>query len=111
VKAFGASAGLTGATAYTLASCLIGLSKLDEATAFLQQIDAPTVAQLTGNPDWGADVTLAQAEIAYRRGNYDAARSYVHTVTPVFTRKDAEAYQKRAFESLKAALDKPSPRS
>jgi hypothetical protein len=32
-------------------------------------------------------------------------------VTPVFTRKDAEAYQKRAFESLKAALDKPSPRS
>jgi serine/threonine protein kinase len=111
VKAFGASAGLTGATAYTLASCLIGLSKLDEATAFLQQIDAPTVAQLTGNPDWGADVTLAQAEIAYRRGNYDAARSYVHTVTPVFTRKDAEAYQKRAFESLKAALDNPSPRS
>jgi eukaryotic-like serine/threonine-protein kinase len=111
VKAFGASAGLTGATAYTLASCLIGLSKLDEATAFLGQIDAPTVAQLTGNPDWGADVTLAQAEIAYRGGNYDAARGYVQTVTPVFTRKDAEAYQKRAFESLKAALDKPSPRN
>jgi serine/threonine protein kinase/DNA-binding winged helix-turn-helix (wHTH) protein len=111
VKAFGVSAGLTGATAYTLASCLIGLSKLDEAATLLQQIDAPTVAQLTGDPNWGADVTLAQADVAYRRGNYDAARSYVQTVTPVFTRKDAEAYQKRAFESLKAALDKPSPRS
>jgi eukaryotic-like serine/threonine-protein kinase len=111
VKAFGARAGLSGATAYTLASCLISLNKLDEATTLLQQIDAPTVAQLTGDPNWGADVTLAQAEVAYRRANYDAARGYIETVTPVFTRKDAEAYQKRQFESLKAALDKPSPRS
>lgn len=57
-----------------------------------------------------SEITLAQAEIAYRRGNYDAARSYVQTVTPVFTRKDAEPYQKRALESLRAALDKPLPR-
>jgi hypothetical protein len=71
---------------------------------------ATVVTQLTGDPDWGAGVTLAQAEIAYRRRNYDAARSYVQTVTPVFTRKDAEPLQKRAFESLKAALDKPQPR-
>jgi serine/threonine protein kinase/DNA-binding winged helix-turn-helix (wHTH) protein len=111
VKAFGARAGLTGATAYTLANCLIGLNKLDEATTLLQQIDAPTVAQLTGDPNWGAGVTLAQAEVAYRRGNYEAARGYIQTVTPAFTRKDVEAYQKRAFESLKAALNKPSPRS
>jgi serine/threonine protein kinase/DNA-binding winged helix-turn-helix (wHTH) protein len=110
-KAFGARAGLTGATAYTLASCEIGLGKLDEATTLLQQIDVPPVTQLAGDPDWGAGVTLAQAEIAYRRGNYDAARGYVQTVTPVFTRADAEPYQKRAFESLKAALDKPSPRN
>jgi hypothetical protein len=50
---------------------------------------------------------LAQAQIAYRRRDYDAARAFVQTVTPVFTRNDAEPYQKRAFESLKAALDKP----
>jgi serine/threonine protein kinase/DNA-binding winged helix-turn-helix (wHTH) protein len=109
-KAFGAHAALTGATAYTLASCLIGLDKLDEATALLQQIDVAPVTQLTGDPDWGADVTLAQAEIAYRRRDYDASRAYVQTVIPVFTRKDAEPYQKRAFESLKAALDKSLPR-
>jgi len=106
-KAFGPRAGLTGGTAYTLASCSIDLGKLDDATTLLQQIDVPAVAQLTGDPDWGADVTLAQAQIAFRRGNYDAARGFVQTVTPVFTRNDAEAYQKRAFESLKAALDKP----
>ncbi len=101
---------MTGGTAYSLASCLIGLGKLDEAATLLQQIDVPAVAQLTGEPDWGADVTLAQAEIAYRRGSYDKARSSVQTVTPVFTRQDAEPYQKRAFESLKAALDKPALR-
>ena len=111
VKAFGPSAGLTGGAAYPLASCLIFLGKLDEASTLLRQIDVPPVAQLAGDPDWGAGVTLAQAEIAYRRGNYDAARGYVQTVTPVFTRKDAEPYQKRALESLRAALDKPLPRN
>ncbi|HKB99976.1 MAG TPA: winged helix-turn-helix domain-containing protein, partial [Terriglobales bacterium] len=74
-KAFGARAGLTGGTAYTLASCLIGLGKLDEASALLQQIDVPAVAHLAGDPDWGAGVTLAEAEIAYRVGNYAAARN------------------------------------
>jgi len=106
-KGFGARAALTGATAYTLANCLIGPGKLDEATTLLQQIDIPPVTQLTGDPDWGAGVTLAQAQIAYRRKNYDAARAYIQTVTPVFTRKDAEPFQKNAFESLKGALDKP----
>jgi serine/threonine protein kinase len=106
-KAFGPRAGLTGGAASTLADCLIGLGKLDEASKLLAQIDVPAVAQLAGDPDWGAGVTLAQAEIAYRRGNYDAARGYLQTVTPVFTRKDAEPYQKRALETLRAALDKP----
>jgi len=110
-KAFGARAGLTGGTAYTLASCLIGLGKLDEASALLQQIDVPAVAHLAGDPDWGAGVTLAEAEIAYRVGNYAAARNDVQTVTPVFTRKDAEPYQRRALESLKVALDKALPQN
>jgi eukaryotic-like serine/threonine-protein kinase len=110
-KGFGPRAGLTGATADTLAGCLIGLGKLDDASALLQQIDVPVVAQLTGDPDWGAGVTLERAEIAYRHRDYQAARGYVDTVAPVFTRKDTEPYQKRAFESLKAALDKPLQRN
>jgi serine/threonine protein kinase/DNA-binding winged helix-turn-helix (wHTH) protein len=107
-KAFGARAALTGATAYTLANCLITLNKLDEATTLLKQIDVPPVTQLTGDPDWGAGVTLAQAEIAYRRRNYDAARVDIRTVAPVFLRKDAEPYQRRAFDSLQAELGKLS---
>jgi eukaryotic-like serine/threonine-protein kinase len=111
VKAFGPRAGLTGGAADTLAGCLIGLNQLDEAATLLQQIDVPAVAQLSGDPDWGAGVSLERAEIAYRHHDYDAARGYVQTIAPVFTRKDAEPYQKRAFESLKAALDKPLGRN
>jgi DNA-binding winged helix-turn-helix (wHTH) protein/serine/threonine protein kinase len=110
-KAFGPRAGLTGGAAYSLATCLIGLNKLDEAAALLPQIDAQAVAQLSGDPDWGAGISLSQAEIAYRRHDYDAARNDLQTAAPFFTRKDAEPYQKHAFESLKAALDKLPPRN
>lgn len=110
-KAFGARAGLTGATADTLANCLIGLSKLEEARTLLQQIDVPAVAQLTGDPDWGAGPSLAKAEIAYRNRNYEEARGYLKTVAPIFARKEAEPYQKRAYETLRAALDQPSTRN
>jgi DNA-binding winged helix-turn-helix (wHTH) protein/serine/threonine protein kinase len=108
-KAFGPRAGLTGAAADTLVGCLIGLDQLEEATILLQQIDVSAVAQLTGDPDWGAGVTLERAKIAYRHRDYEAARGYVQTIAPVFSRKDAEPYQKHAFESLRAALDKQMP--
>ncbi len=105
VKAFGPRAGLTGGTAYTLASCLISLGRYDEASTLLQQIDLPALTQLTGDPDTGADIALDQAEIAYRRGNYESARGYIQTITPVFTRKDAEVYQRHAFESIQSGLE------
>ena len=105
-KAFGLRAGLTGGAAYSLATCQIGLGKLDEAETLLKSIDVPAVAQLTGDPDWGAGVTLAMAQIAYQHRNFQAARADAAKVEPVFTRKDAEPYQRQALETLKAALDK-----
>jgi len=108
VKAFGPRAGLTGGVASTLATCSIGLGKLDEATNLLAQIDVPAVTQLAGDPNWGAGVTLLQAEIAYRRKDYEAARKYVQTVTPIFEAKDAEPYEKHALENLSAELNKVS---
>ena len=69
----------------------------------------PLPLTVTGVPT--VPLVTLRTEVAYRRGNYEAARGYIQTVTPAFTRKDVEAYQKRAFESLKAALNKPSPRS
>jgi eukaryotic-like serine/threonine-protein kinase len=103
-KAFGEKAGITGGTADTLASCLIELNRLDEADKLLRSIDTPAVAQITGMPDWGANITLADAEIAYRRGDYAKARQLVESAAPAMTRPDAEAYQRRKLQMLQVAL-------
>ena len=110
VKAFGARAGLTGGTASTLAACLIEVGRLDEASKLLADIDVPAVAQLAGDADWGAGVSLLQAQIAYRQRDYEGSRKLVAAVTPVFTRKDAEPYQRHALDTLSAELNRVAQR-
>src|SRR5436190_7758308 len=105
-KAFGPKAGLTGGVAATLATCLIGLGRLDEASKLLEQIDIPTVTQLAGDADWGAGVTLMQAQIAFKKKDYATSRKDLQLVTPVFSRPNAEAYEKHAVESLGAELER-----
>jgi serine/threonine protein kinase len=108
-KAFGERAGLTGATADTLANCLIELKRFDEASKLLDNIDGKSVAQLTGIPDWSANVDLARAEIAYRKGDYVAAHKDIQRAIPVFSRPDSEPFQKHKLESLLAEIEKHVP--
>jgi len=105
-KAFGARAGLTGGVANSLANCLIDENKLDEASRLLQAIDAKAVAQLTGVPDWSANLDMARAEISVRRRDYVTAKKDLQTAIPVFSRADAEPYQKRKLENLMAEVDR-----
>jgi serine/threonine protein kinase len=105
VKAFGPQAGLTEGIALSLANCLIDLGKLQEASKLVDGIDAKLVAQLTGDPDFGANVSLAQAEISLRQSNYAQARKYIEDARPVFSRPDAEAYQKQKMDGLSAAIN------
>ncbi len=109
VQAFGPRAGLTGGVAETLASCLIGFDRLAEASKLLHEIDVRAVAQLTGFPDWFANVALDEGEIALRQHDYAGARKYLETAKPVFSRPDAEAYQKQTMANLAAALEKQKP--
>jgi serine/threonine protein kinase len=109
VKAFGPGAGLSQGIALSLANCLIGLGKLQEAGKLVNEIDPKVVAQLTGDPDIGAEVSLTQAEIALRQGNYAQAQKYIVSARPVFSRPDAEAYQKNKLESLAAAISHHLP--
>ena len=99
-KAFGPQSALAQGTALSLANCLIGLGKLQEASQYLQGLDAKAVVQLTGDPDWGAGVTLANAEIALKQGSYALAKKDLDTVRPVYSRPDAEAYQKQKMDEL-----------
>jgi len=103
-KAFGPSAGLTGGVAYGLAVCRMGQGKLQDASQLLAGIDTRAVAELAGFPDWSANVVLAQAEIAFRKGDYAEARKYLEKARPVFLRADAEPYQKHALQILNANL-------
>jgi hypothetical protein len=86
---------------------LIGENKLDEASRLLETIDAKAVAQLAGVPDWSANLDLSRAEIAYRRGDYPTARKTIQPAIAVFSRPNAEAYQKRKAERLLLSLDGP----
>ena len=103
-KAFGPRAGLTGGTASTLAACLIDKGELDEPSRLLADIDVPAVAQLAGDPDWGAGVTLLEAKIAHRRGDRAAARRHLEAVRPIFMRANAEQYQRAQLDALDKAL-------
>jgi serine/threonine protein kinase/DNA-binding winged helix-turn-helix (wHTH) protein len=104
VKAFGPKAGLTGGVAHSLASCEIELGKLDEASLLLENIDAKAVAQLAGFPDWWANVALSKAEIAYRKKDYAAARQLLDSAAPVFSKPDAEVFQKQTLQRLLTAV-------
>jgi tetratricopeptide (TPR) repeat protein len=105
-KAFGERAGLTDGVRFGLADCLIGAGKLDEAAMLLQKVDAKAVTQLSGDPNWGANLDLALGELAFRGGDYATAQKYAQAATPVFTRPDAEPYQKHALEILSLAIEK-----
>jgi eukaryotic-like serine/threonine-protein kinase len=100
VQAFGPQSGLASGIALPLANCLIGLGKLQEASQLLANVNIKAASQLTGDPDWGAGVTLAQAEIAVRQADYAQAEKYLASVHPIFSRPDAEAYQRRKMDEL-----------
>ena len=99
-KAFGDKAGLTGATADALADCLIAQNHLDEASKLLDGIDPKVVAQLVGIPDWSATLDVSRAEIALRREDYVTAEKAVQPAIPVYSRADAEPYQKQRLQKV-----------
>ena len=104
-KSFGDKAGLTSATADALADCLIARNRLDEASRLIDGIDPKVVAQLVGVPDWSATLDLSRAEIALRRGDYAAAEKHVQPAISVYSRPDAEPYQKQRLQKVLGELD------
>jgi len=101
---FGPAAALTQAVAFTWASCLIPAGRLEEASKLLGGIKADNVAALAGDPNWGANLGLARAQIAFANGDYSAARKALDTAKPGFSVPNAEAYQVRAVTLLDAEL-------
>jgi hypothetical protein len=102
-KAFPGSA-LEGGVAYAWGACLIADGQVEAGAARLAGIDRTAVAQLVGDPDWGANLDLANAQIAFARGDRQAARRALDAAAPAFAKPTAEAYQVRAYRLLREKL-------
>lgn len=86
-----------------LADCLIIAGRHREAAPLLTDIDRTAVAQLVGDPNWGAGLDLILAEIAWAQGRRDDARALLARAEPGLTdNRDRFTMQRR--ERLKAAL-------
>jgi serine/threonine protein kinase len=103
-KAYGGRDGVTGGTSYALAVCLIGRDKLDEASDLLQHINVDATAQLAGDPTVGAQIDLAQADIATRRGNYALGQNYVAKAAPAFETPTADFGTRQSLARLRKIL-------
>ncbi|MEJ1962313.1 MAG: hypothetical protein WDO56_12525 [Gammaproteobacteria bacterium] len=90
--------------AFTRATCLIAEAKLDEAATLLDGVKADNVAALAGDPNWGANLELARAQIAFARRDYAGARKHLDAAKPGFSVPKAEAYQVRAVSVLDSSL-------
>jgi serine/threonine protein kinase/DNA-binding winged helix-turn-helix (wHTH) protein len=104
VAGFGQAAALTQAVAFAKAVCLIPVGRLDEAARLLDGVKPDNVAALAGDPNWGANLELARAQIAFARRDYALARTHLDAAKPGFSVPNAEAYQVRALTVLDADL-------
>jgi serine/threonine protein kinase len=103
-KAFKNRSGLLDSTAFALAFCDIGGGNLNEATALLGKIDANSIAQLNGDPAFGANVALAKAQVAFKQGNRSEASSQLALAQQMFRQQTPSSYQKRWLDSVQAAV-------
>jgi DNA-binding winged helix-turn-helix (wHTH) protein/serine/threonine protein kinase len=100
-------AALTDATAYALAACQIGAGRYADALRNLQGIDRAAVAQLAADPQWGANVDLALAQIAAAQRQSSQARHFLDAAAAAFSARNAEPYQVREWKRL----DRDIPRA
>jgi serine/threonine protein kinase len=102
LAAFGKAA-LADATAYTLAECEIAANQPERAARNLEGIDREAVAQLAADPNWGSNVDLALARIAFAQGRKADARALLERAAPAFRLKTADPFLVRTWQALDRA--------
>ncbi len=104
-KGFGPRSGLTGAASYALALCLINTNRLPEASSLLDNIDVKALAAMSPDSNPQAEIDLARATIAARRGDYAAADRYAQAAAPTFDRPDADSIDRQTLHDLRSSID------
>ena len=103
--------GLHSALAFSLATCLIGTGQLSEAQHLLDGIDVVAASQASADADWGADVQMARADIAFQQKDYGAAAHDLAMAKVACTDASAPPIRAARYRELSAKLQKVSPRA
>lgn len=110
LEAFGAKAALTQGVAVALAQCLIEAGQDAAAAPLIAHIDRKAVAELASDSDWGANVDLAQAEIAAHAGRWKDAAASLHAAAVAYASPQSDVFQHRKFEVLNALVARSDTR-
>ena len=110
LEAFGAKAALTQGVAVALAQCLIEAGQDAAAAPLIAHIDRKAVAELASDSDWGANVDLAQAEIASHAGRWKDAAASLHAAAVAYASPQSDVFQHRKFEVLNALVARSDTR-
>ncbi len=103
--------GIDGSFKFSMATCLVGLGKFDQADHLLSKIDLPALEQMYSDPDWSVDYELTKAEIAMGRADYQTAGHQIALARPASTKPGGAPYRLAWFKRLTARLvqvDHPS---
>jgi eukaryotic-like serine/threonine-protein kinase len=95
-----AGSALEMAVDFTWAECLILGKRFGEAETHLTGIKPEVVAQLAADPDWGAGLDVARAEIALSRGDKAAARPLLSKAAKAMTKPTAGQFERRRYGRL-----------
>ncbi|MGD0986442.1 MAG: protein kinase [Candidatus Sulfotelmatobacter sp.] len=105
-KGFGPRAGITGGCGYSLAICLMGLNRFEEASRLLENIDIDAVTQLSGDATVGPSIALAKGQIAARREDFASAHLYAQQAEAALDRPDADSIDRQALHDLRKVIEK-----
>lgn len=108
LEAFGAKAAPTQGVATALAQCLIEAGQDAAAAPLIAHIDSKAVAELAADPNWGANVDLAQAEIAVHARRWKDAATSLHAAGSAYASPQSDAFQHRKFAALSALVARAS---
>lgn len=110
VELYGSRDPLTGGTAYSLASCLVGRAQWREAADLLHTINVSEVEQLSGDPSTSSAIALLQTETAVRLNDFTSARQYLKSAAPILNEPDADPVDLQLLRTLTLALGSHPPR-
>lgn len=94
--------GLESGADFTLAECLIMARRFGDAERQLAGVKPDAVAQLTGDPDWGANLDIARAQISLSRGDRSKARADLAAAADAMRKPTAESYEVSLYHRLRA---------